>query len=190
MTYHNENLTIQGFDIKIEYWHDECIGQPWEESEGHGEIRETRAYYGQPDKKPGEIVIHHDRGNYWLYDFAGAVEKAKSECWGVKDSEGLTPNQVAEKAALQDMHYLRRWLNDQWHWAGFTVTVLDAEGEEIESDSCGGFESDTDYFKESAHESANHLVDQLIKKESERKENERKENEAREYWASRDIVTV
>lgn len=189
-TYHTENLTIENYDVRIEYWYDEYIGKPWEEYDGHGDIRETRAYYGHPDKKPGEIIIHQDWGTWWIYDFAGAVEKAKSEGWGCKESEGLTPNQVAAKAATEDMNYCRRWLDDKWHWAGFTVTVIDDNGDEIESDSCGGFESDTDYFKESAHESAKNLVEQLIKKESERKESERKESEARQYWASRDIVTI
>ena len=191
MTTYSETIKqIKGHDVKIEFWYDDHFGAPWVEHDGHGEIRESSSRYGRPDKKPGEVIIHQSRGNYWLYDFAGAVKKAKSEGWGIEKSEGLTPNQVAEAAARADLNYCRGWLQDDWHWAGYTVTLLDEGGKELDWDSCGGMESCGDYLKKSADEAAESLVVSFLDNEAKAREAEAREAEAREYWASRDIVTV
>lgn len=87
-----------------------------------------------PYKTPGETVLHSSYPNrtYWLYDFRAAVQTARKE-WGLCDDEiqklaeklGRQPTkrEIAIQAVKNDIKYLRGWLNDDWHWCGYTVEI-------------------------------------------------------------------
>lgn len=172
---------------------DEFMGTPWTEHDGHGEIREAYQYYGKPEKKPGEVIIYSERGDYWIYDFAGAVRKAKKDGWGSADcTPEMSKGQRAETAARADMKYCREWLQgDRW-WACIEVFRVDADGEKIgESEYLGGIDSgyskeDESYLRECATELATGIHAQALGAWR----SALKEARQRKYWACRDIETV
>jgi hypothetical protein len=138
-TYKTETLTQHGKTYRIEWVYDECHGAPWEESDGHGIVSD----WVSRDKKPGELVLNSDRGLSRFYDYAATIEKAKAEGWGISDPEGKTKAQIAAEAVMQDFKYLHKWCNDEWHYCGIVVTVLDDDGEETDnSASLWGIEDD------------------------------------------------
>jgi hypothetical protein len=84
--YHGDKETFvhdgHRFEMRIE--HDDSMGAPWEEHDGHGPVRVVRAYYGLKDtgkKRPGERVLHQSGGDYWLYDWQAACRLARKDGW-------------------------------------------------------------------------------------------------------------
>lgn len=173
---------------------DTDIGPPWEENDGHGSIRTVYAYHSQPSKKPGEVIIHSERGDHWIYDYSGAVETAKRDGWGFSgmDRATMSAGQIAAEAVRRDMRYCREWLRGDRCWAQIEVFRIDADGERMgESEYLGGIDSgysreDRDYLRQCAEELAGQIVDQARKAW---REALREVREAR-YWAARDVDTV
>lgn len=68
----------------------------------------------------------------------------------------MTPRQYAAHAAMADYERLRRWCNNEWHYVGVVVTLLDREGTPTHhSESVWGIESDAgEYLEETALECA------------------------------------
>ena len=55
--------------------------------------------------------------------------------------------------------YLREWCNDDWWYIGWIVTLYDPNGDEIDSDSCWGFESNSmGYVCEQARSAAARML--------------------------------
>ena len=136
-----------GYQFAVELGDDPGMRPPWMEHDGHGDIREEWCRYGRMElkKKPGEIVLHSDGDYYWIYDRAGAQQKALAEGWGISPEEhallvrrkGRPPSrgEIAEAAVTNDINYCRQWLTgDRW-WATARVVLLDAEGDETEADT-------------------------------------------------------
>lgn len=123
--YKTETIEQHGKTYAIEWFYDEHMTAPWEESDGHGIVSD----WVSRDKKPGELVLNTDRGLSRFYDYATTIEKAKAEQWGISDPQGKTKAQIAAEAVMLDFEYLRRWCNDQWHWCGIVVTQLDEDGD-------------------------------------------------------------
>jgi hypothetical protein len=158
-TFQHERLT---FTFRIE--RDEDTGAPWDEHDGHGPVSDWQSSYnGQPVmKRPGQMVLIHDRGSYRLYDFAAAVAMAKRDGWNAKpyDVPGETRGQRAHKAAMADFRRLAEWCNDQWEWVGVIVTCADLPG--APSESIWGIESDAgEYLEEVARELAGQIIDSV-----------------------------
>lgn len=191
--FNTETIEHKGVTVLIEYFYDSDRGAPWKEEDGHGVIRDTRAYYGWPDKKPGEIIIHQDRGDYWLYDIQATTEIAKRDGWGVAavDAAGLTKGQITALAVKRDMEFCRGYLRDDWHYAGIVCTVLDKHGEKTDDeDSCCGFETFDDYHETAGLEMAQGLAESVAKRKRQEFTQRMREARERKYWASRDVATV
>lgn len=172
--------TEEGYTLKTEFFYDHDAGAPWDRSEGHGYVREVYAYYGHPDKKPGERVLHYDRGNYWLYDWQRACKKARSEGWNAPPYDA--PGRI-ERAVKADFDFLQSWLESDWHYCGIVVTLETEEGGELASDACWGFETYADYHETAAKELREALLSDYRQKRD-------IENAERDYWAARGVLTV
>ena len=190
--FNTETIEHCGVVVKIEYFYDQDAGKPWENSDCHGVIRSAYSYYGKPEKKPGEVLIPCDRGNYWIYDWQESTRIAKRDGWGVSNPPaGLTQKQITALAVKADFDYLRGWLNDDWHYVGVVCTVLDANGEDTnDSDSCWGFETLDDYHETAGREMAESLAESTHKARLHQWRAALKEARARKYWACRDVETV
>ena len=142
-------ITIENRIYTYEINPDTHMGPPWKENDGHGIVSDW--VHRAPDD--GELTLAYDRGAYRLYDFDSTMEKAKREGWGVKDSEGLTPDQITHRAVMEDYKHLRAWCMGDWEWVYVVVTAPDGK-----TTSLGGIESsDREYLKDTAEELAEEL---------------------------------
>lgn len=152
------NIGGQEFTFRVQFERDDNHGAPWEEYDGHGVV----SGWEHRDKRPGELVLSSDRGAKRFYDFAESCKKALAERWDAHPyNEGQeTKRQQAAKAARADYEYLRAWCNDEWHYVGVIVTLLDDEGNETEvSDAIWGIET----LGDSHHEQARLIADELAR---------------------------
>ncbi len=115
------SVTHDGFLICAKIAPDPFSDAPWEHSDCHGPVR----HIGHGEKAPSEVFLSADHG--WLYDFQSAVAKARKEGWGCKRPT-KTKGEQAHFAALEDMAYLRRWLNNGWCYCGVVVELLAMPG--------------------------------------------------------------
>lgn len=188
-----EKLAVGPLTLKIALKHDESMGEPWKEHDGHGEVSEQRYHrFGcgtRPPKRAGERLLYWERGYYRLYNFAATMKKAKAEGWGLgKEDEAElaaklgrtpTPREIIAQAVERDFDRLRAWCNNEWHWIGVAVTLEDENGNELGHESLWGIESDGDYWREVACDLSNRLL-----------ETHAKEANERVYWEACDLVTV
>lgn len=58
---------------------DDDMGPPWKEHDGHGPVSEWRP---RESKRPGERILHEDRGSCRFYGWQEAVQIAKRDGWG------------------------------------------------------------------------------------------------------------
>ncbi len=192
--YDQTTIEHAGREFKVTQYYDEDHSAPWIEEDGHGVIRELSSYYGRPDKKPGEVIIHSDRGHYWLYDIQETTQQAKRDGWGLNPEDvaklGLkTRGEIVREAVLRNMKYCRGYLNSDWYYIGVCVQIIGPDGEAEEEafeNALWGVESCGDYWKEVAHE----LADSILYEKREAWRAALKEARARRYWASRDVVTA
>jgi len=149
-----ERFTLDGREFEAVLYPDDSGGRPWESECGHGDIRVGRGWYQRPHKGPGEVILHSNRGDHWIYDFAGAVKKARND-WG------FTNGPDAVNAVREDMTRLRRFLEGEWFYIGVSVRIIGRDGEP-ESDGFGeslwGVESDGEYWREVAQELAENIL--------------------------------
>ncbi len=198
-----------GHSVRVSFHYDNgCMGYPWKEHDGHGSIRQVSTRYGRPEKRPGERVIHSDRGEWWLYDVQGAIRTARADGWGLADDalaalraklgRAPTPGEIAAASVERDIDYCTGWLTGRYFWCGVVATVFDREEVEVSSDSLCGVEWDeygpNDYAtKETAHDVVYQALHASGLTEKQRRAEWRgalAEARARKYWASRDVVTV
>jgi hypothetical protein len=180
-----ETFEHKGRTFAVRFHQDEQAGPPWEQADGHGEVR--TAYLRE--KRPGERVLGPTgtRDVWYLYDFAGAVRIAKRDGWDAVPYGQGTKGQRAARAVADDYEFLRLWCANQWEYVGVCVSMLGAEGEETPySASCWGVETYKNYHWDMARElaaeclsEAGHAFRAAL-------------HEAREvrYWARRDVRTA
>lgn len=202
-----EIVEREGAHFKIEFFYDNDQGRPWEESDGHGRVREARRRHASTtydgEKRAGEIPLNDpDRNEYqFFYDWQEAVATARKE-WGIGDEElakltaklGRQPTkgEIAVQAVKQDIKYLRGWLNDSWCYVGITVTrvTLDEDEEEVieehEEHSVWGFETLEDYHLKGAEE----VLSDVMREYKETLKKEAEEAAERQFWEERDVVTA
>jgi hypothetical protein len=203
MPRYDDTIEHSGITVQIRYEPDYDRGAPWDEDCGHGDIRQVDCSWGRPDKRPGEVILYSHRGAYWLYDYQGAIKKAKADGWGCRqvDNWGLprppmTKNQVAAQAVEEDMDFLRGYLQGDWGYVGIIVTAFNADGDddedgyETDEDSCWGFETYRDYHFEAGREMAIALAERVLERRQAEAAAAALEALEVAYWASRDVVTV
>lgn len=162
-----ETIELKGLTFRVDIRHDDSMGAPWDEHDGHGPVREARyEYRSRIAKQPGERVLHTERGYAWVYDWQGAMTLAKRDGWGLgpddlaalakKLGRDPLPGEIRVAAVQGDFDYCRGYLEGDWHWCGAVVTLLDVDGEPThECESLWGMESsDYKYFDTTARELA------------------------------------
>lgn len=152
-----ETIEHGGYSFRVEHVADNDHGAPWLNEDGHGVISD----WTTRDKSPGELVLNSDRSSKRFYDFAETCRIALRDGWGARDAEpGMSKRQIAALAAREDYERMRAWCNDEWHYVGVVVTLLDIEGNETDAvQSLWGIESDAgDYLSETACELADNCI--------------------------------
>lgn len=160
-----DTIELDGLTFRVDVEPDHDMRAPWEERDGHGPVRKIRddCYRGRPVKRPGERVLTFERSHGYAYDMQGAMRIALADRWGVANPEGMTRRQIAAAAVENDYQRLRAWCNDEWHWCGVVVTLLDVDGRSTRTtQSLWGFESDSpEYHDETAHDLASEIATDL-----------------------------
>lgn len=154
---HTETIEHGGYSFRVEHVADNDHGAPWLNEDGHGVISD----WTTRDKSPGELVLNSDRSSKRFYDFAETCRIALRDGWGSRDAEeGMSKRQIAALAAREDYERMRAWCNDEWHYVGVVVTLLDIEGNETDAvQSLWGIESDAGgYLGETACELADNCI--------------------------------
>lgn len=170
-----------GLAIVVQRKHDEGMGPPWKEHDGHGIVSE----WTTREKRPGERVLIEDRRMRRYYDVAATTQRAREESWGdLAECEKRlgrkpTSGELASWAVDRDFERLHRWCNDEWYWMGVVVKLLDADDKVVAENSLWGVESDGDYWREVAADMANTLLRGYAEEQAEAA-----------YWAARDVETV
>ena len=138
--------------------------------------------WSRDSKRPYQRILSEDRGSKRYFDVRRYI--------AVAVSQGCTRKQAAEQLEKSFAH-LRAWCNDQWHYVGVIVERVDADGEDLESDSLWGIESDDkDYILATAAEMAGSMATIADKARAKAAYARRAESKERRYWAARDVVTV
>jgi hypothetical protein len=159
-----------GWSLRVSVKWDDGLGPPWKEYDGHGPVSDWRK---SDSKSPGERPLITDRGLSLFYDWQEAIKLAKREGWGcrhrssgpngadfnIPPKEHKTKGEERACSVQSDFDYCRRYAEDQWHWVGIVVILLDEEDKELGEDSCWGYSSDNhQYLNTEAREFAAHLI--------------------------------
>jgi hypothetical protein len=168
-------IEVDGYRFMVGIDHDQDMGAPWDEHDGHGPVSE----WTSRDKRPGEVKVNSERGSYRYYDLAEANRIAKRDGWGLaeKDKAELakqlgrepTRGEIRAAAVRKDLDYIEGWCNDSWQWQWVRVVLVVGEDDEEDTsfeDSLGGIDgSDDDYIEECARDMIDGLVRQLQKRD-------------------------
>jgi hypothetical protein len=155
-----DTIEVNGLTFAVRIEHDDCMGAPWTEHDGHGIVSE----WTSRSKAPGEKVLASDRTSKRYYDIQATIELAIKDGWGASgNTEGMTKRQIAALAVEQDFEHLQAWCNDDWRWVYVMVTLLDVERNATnERESLGGVESsDSEYLKSTAIELATEIANRI-----------------------------
>lgn len=158
-----ESITceVDGFTIRAIVCDDNDSGPPWENEDGHGPVSD----WTSREKRPGERTLNTDHGSRRFYDFAAAVEIARRDKWGVRDSEGMTAGQIAAAAAEQDFKAMLGWCTDEWRYVGVRLAVcragvtLDGHAASLWGIAANYPDSDNAYLTEVANELLSEALD-------------------------------
>ncbi len=134
--YRTETRDHGAMTFRIEWFHDTDADAPWDREDGHGPV----SGWTSDPKAPGQMVLCSDRRMHRYYNFAEAVKMARRDGWDVKPYGTRKPGERAHEAAMADFNLMRQWCNDQWHYCGIVVTLLDADGEPDVNASLWGIE--------------------------------------------------
>lgn len=141
-----------GWTALVTVHYDETMGEPWKEHDGHGPVSDWTAR----NKRAGERILARDGRSFRYYDVEAATKQARAEGWGCGGENGrehthLTKRTATACAVYSDFRRLEAWCNDDWYWIYVQVQLRDAQGERVgDPATCGGIESDSDYWKEIA----------------------------------------
>lgn len=112
---------IDGFTVTATIHLDDDTTPPWEREDGHGAVTN---WTSRP-KAPGERVLSSGRRESRFYDFAGAVQIARRDAWGVPGGrlEGESVGAYAVRAVERDFEALKAWCADEWFYCGVALQV-------------------------------------------------------------------
>ena len=152
----NEVTLPFGFKLKFEIQRDDDCGPPWEDCDGMGVIEES---HGHPGESYNDWILNSDRWWYHYFDWRATLPEAIRDGWDAPPYGGNDKRAKAMRAMKSTYEYLREWYNDDWWYIGWIVTLYDPNGDEIDSDSCWGFESNSmDYVCERARSAAARML--------------------------------
>ena len=169
MIHHDDIITHEGARFLVLFEHDGDAGPPWENGDFHGPVSD----WTSRDKRPGEVVLHADRGSKRFYDFAEATRQAKAQGWGVSEEElnilrhrlGREPTrkEIVKRAVECDFKHLKGWCGGVWSYQTVIVHMVDANDEIIENPDyeqmmSGVEDGDNSYLEETAHELAGEIL--------------------------------
>jgi hypothetical protein len=203
-------VEAMGFTFRARIEADCGMGEPWKEHDGHGVVsdwttrdkrpgeivlaseRRSRRYYNVQETMK---LARRDGWGLGDDDKASLLERLRRTRVAQPGAGGryilqelpgpwkpLTRAEITVEAVRRDFEQLRRWCDDQWHWVGLVVELLDADGDAVDgvSDSLWGMESDADdCLRETAREMAGGLAQGLVREAAECL-----------YWNQRDVETV
>lgn len=157
-----DTITLNGNTYTVRTEPDFDAGYPWENSCGHGPVRESpypHSAYGNT-KRPGERPLNSpgSRETQYYYDWQAACKLARLDGWNVAPYDA--PNRI-QRAVQDDFDYLRGYLAGNWEYIGVIV-----ESEDGDTESCWGVESDGDYAESIARDLAEEL-DARLQREAE-----------------------
>lgn len=132
-----------GWQIKVEIEYDSDTQTPWEACDGMGVVKRC---HGRPDEAYENWILNQDRGWYRYYDWKATLPEALKDGWGAAPYGEGTKKERVLRAMRSTYEYLRRWCNDQWHFVGLIVTLLDENGDELDEDSCWGMDSSNEAY--------------------------------------------
>ena len=158
--YHTETIEHAGMSFRVEHHHDSDHGEPWKEADFYGVVSD----WTTRPKKPSECILATDGPHHRYYEIAESTALALRDSWGDgKPTSTRTKRQIAAAAVQKAFERLRDWCNDEWHWCGVVVTLLDTDGNKTSrTQSLWGIESDADeYLKEVAIELADEIADDV-----------------------------
>ncbi|MFN8994139.1 MAG: hypothetical protein ACK5X3_10835 [Pseudomonadota bacterium] len=185
--YDGDTFELNGLTFRVKFESDYYSGAPWERCDGHGAVRKSyqRHRDGESDKKPGERPLnqagHRDRQFY--YDWAAACKDARRDGWNAEPYDA--PNRIA-RAVEADFQFLSAFINNDWHYVGVIVELLDDDGEVLSDTSLWGVETWKDNHCEVAHD----LARELSAQHDAEQEQTAVESFEAHYWATRDVVTL
>ena len=190
-TYNTETREIDGRKYRIDWDYDDTIGRPEAESDGHGvcaDINFDPKTFGE-DPEDGELdleeAVRHKmmrvlrtgstwRNDSWrVYDVWETMKVAKADGWRDLKWEAEHPNATEEERLMAavdaDFNYLQGWYNDDWHWCGITVMLLDEEGDPTEDEaSLWGLCSDDAEYHEEVIKDLVTQIESVVRKEAEK----------------------
>lgn len=166
--YDGDTFEHRGYSFRVRFEHDDCLGEPWKEHDGHGVISD----WTTRDKEPGERVLATDRNHRRYYDVRETMKIARRDSWGcshstlvngVFNSGHATKGEAIACAVDEDFERMRGWCVDAWQWIYAVVTLLDEDGDDTDvRESLGGLESDDDtYLSVAARELADEIVSRI-----------------------------
>lgn len=140
-----------GWSLKFTLEYDSDCGPPEKECDGHGP---TQWVHHCLEDWERDWVLCWDGYSKLLYDVREARKQAKRDGWCMAKSDAEI------KVAVQgDFDYLYGYYNDDWHYVGIVVELLDENDVVIDEWSCWGFEtSDPMYLDSEARDEAAYLV--------------------------------
>jgi hypothetical protein len=152
-------------EIEIEIEQDYYNAEPsWERGDGYG--YGIVSEWTSRDKRPGERVLVSDRDSKRFYDIEATTKKAKREGWDIVDEKatpGMTRKARIAAAVEADFEFHRGYANDEWTYAGYIVTLRDEAGNELNEDSCLGFETVGTYLRETVRSAIAGMIVQARK---------------------------
>lgn len=158
--YEGEEITElpNGWKIKVAFQYDQDSGPPWKDCDGMGVIEECcyrPGEYGEYD----DWILNSDRGWYRYYDWKATLPEAMRDGWNTKPYNFHSTHEQAMAAMRSTYEFLRRWCNDDWWYVGMIVTLLDENDDELDEESCWGYESESiDYLCSEARSWAAHMI--------------------------------
>ena len=158
-----ETITCEkdGFTVTARIERDDDMLPPWKEHDGHGPVSEWRP---KDSKRPGERILHEDRGSCRFYDWQEAVVIAKRDewVWASPPCEPRSLGQIAEHAVQRDFEHLKAWCDDKWTWCRIVLCVSKGGIEVEDYAACLGGIALNDDDNGHLNEVANELLDEAL----------------------------
>lgn len=191
----------KGYTIRVNVFHDEDMGPPWEEHDGHGIVSDwiNREYLESLQESSADFwELCSDRQSVRYYDAGETFKIAKRDGWGLGDNgkaelkarlgaKRLSRKQITLESVRRDFENLQAWCNDEWHWEGYQTEILKPDGTklDVDHDSCWGYDSSdgSNYMVGEAQGNAESAIDRHIEATA-------KEQSESHLCACADIATV
>jgi hypothetical protein len=152
-------VAVKGLQFSLCIRRDDYGGTPWDQNEEcHGPVRyHDRGRYNTHSSKPTKRAGERELGESYLYDWAGAMKKAKAEGWGPR-TPYRTATQAAEAAVQRDYDYLKAWCEDDWCNVSVEVRLVGGDEDDDYTDTLGFSEWWTTEPDMNNPQSKNHYV--------------------------------